>query len=136
MSLDPTLPIDGQLVMRVTSTETTVKILWQDGTTSSGPSVDFELCGNLDEDNDVFPGDVGVYSPSGKVGVVQKMDARKGTIVLKWYGEGDAVETVSALEFDANGPPPEVYGVRRQDKVRLSSRFDRNRVADHTYARY
>lgn len=103
--------------MVITHTSTTVKIKWQDGTTSEGPSADYELSSSLDEDNDVFPGDVGVYTPTGKVGITQKMDARKGTVVLRWYGEGEETETVSALEFDANGPPPEIYGVRRQDKV-------------------
>lgn len=104
-------------------------MLWQDGTTSAGPASDFEHCVNIDEEVDAFPGDVGVFSGSTppKVAVVQSMNSKKRTVDLRWYGEENAeVETVSGLEFDQHGPPPEVYGVRRADCVLITKEGETN----------
>lgn len=53
------------------------------------------------------------------MGVVQSMESKKRTVRLRWYGTEEE-EVVSGLEFDPHGPPPEVYGVRRQDWVLIS----------------
>ncbi|KAI5475908.1 ubiquitin-conjugating enzyme E2 O [Pseudohyphozyma bogoriensis] len=108
-------------------------VLRDHGTTTTRPTTAFEHCLNLDEDVDVFPGDVGVYAANNKVAVVQSMDARKRTIKLRWLTEDGKgvegeVETVSALEFDPHGAPPEVYGVRRQDFVMIAKEGEGNGV--------
>lgn len=109
----------GHHILVVTRSRSTATVLWQDGTTTSSPSPAFEHCVNIDEDVDVFPGDVGVFSESNRVGVVQKMDSKKRTVRLRWLGT-ETEEVVSGLEFDPHGPPPEVYGVRRQDFVLIT----------------
>lgn len=109
----------GHHILVVTRSRSTATVLWQDGTTTTSESPWLEHCTNIDEDVDVFPGDVGVFSESNRVGVVQKMDSKKRTVQLRWLGT-DEEEVVSGLEFDPHGPPPEVYGVRRQDFVLIT----------------
>lgn len=53
--------------------------------------------------------------------VVQSMDSRKRTLRIRRLDDASGeVEVVSALEFDAIGPPPDMYGVRRGDRVVLA----------------
>ncbi|GAA5897227.1 hypothetical protein JCM6882_001820 [Rhodosporidiobolus microsporus] len=137
----------GHAVLVITSTRTTSTVLWQDGSTSTLSSAELEqVPPGVDEETDVFPGDVGVFSgvsPS-RVGVVQSMDARKRTIRIKYLpppssssssstpaaagaaqGGGDEEEDlISALEFDPHGPPPDAYGVRRGDWVLVTREGD------------
>ncbi|GAA5823545.1 hypothetical protein JCM11251_000674 [Rhodosporidiobolus azoricus] len=131
----------GHSVLVITSTRTTATVLWQDGSSSTLPTPELEqVPPGVDEETDVFPGDVGVFSgvsPS-KVGVVQSMDARKRTIRLKYLpppstsssssppaGPGDE-DLISALEFDPHGPPPDAYGVRRGDWVLITKEGEQN----------
>lgn len=115
----------GHLVFVVTNSVSTATVLFQDGTSASLPSTSFEPCASLDEDVDVFPGDVGLFAANNRVGVVQAMDNRKRTVRLRWIDQATGIappeeEVLSALEFDPHGPPPEVYGVRRSDFVLLA----------------
>ncbi|GAA6031154.1 hypothetical protein JCM8097_004030 [Rhodosporidiobolus ruineniae] len=116
---------DGHRVLVITSTRTVATVLWQDGTRTTAPTPEFEQSPGVDEETDVFPGDVGVFSgvtPS-RIAVVQSMDARKRTIRIKYLddaaaaGQPEAEEVISGLEFDPHGPPPDAYGVRRGDWV-------------------
>ncbi|BGP15191.1 hypothetical protein JCM10213_000859 [Rhodosporidiobolus nylandii] len=123
---------DGHRVMVITNCRTTATVLWQDGTTTSGPTPDFEQVAAVDEETDVFPGDVGVFSgvtPS-RIGVVQSMDARKRTIRMRYLdsppGKDEGEELISGLEFDPHGPPPDAYGVRRNDWVLITRAGETN----------
>ncbi|KAK4700888.1 ubiquitin-conjugating enzyme E2 O, partial [Phenoliferia sp. Uapishka_3] len=109
----------GHYVLAVTSSKTLATVLWQDGTSITLQTPHFEHCTNIDEDVDVFPGDIGVFAENNKVGIVQSMESKKRTVKLRWYGT-EETEVVSSLEFDPHGPPPEVYGVRRQDFVMIT----------------
>lgn len=112
---------NGQYVFTITRTQTNAHVLWQDGTTTVQPATHLEHCVSIDDDVDVFPGDVGVftgYTPP-RVAVVQNFNSKKRTARLRWTKEGGE-ELVSGLEFDQHGPPPEVYGVRRQDHVLIT----------------
>jgi ubiquitin-conjugating enzyme E2 O len=75
----------------------------------------------VDPEVDVFPGDIGMFTAADppRIAVIQAMNSKKRVIDLRWYEEGlnGTVETVSGLEFDQHGPPPEVYGVKRQEVV-------------------
>ncbi|GAA5879197.1 hypothetical protein JCM1840_007608 [Sporobolomyces johnsonii] len=118
----------GHRIFTITRCRSTITVLWQDGTTTTGPSYEFEQLAAVDDETDVFPGDVGVFSgvtPS-RIGVVQSMDARKRTIRMRYLdspagaGAGrddEEDEIISGLEFDPHGPPPDAYGVRRGDWV-------------------
>ncbi|GAA5844140.1 hypothetical protein JCM9279_003744 [Rhodotorula babjevae] len=122
----------GHRVLAITATRTEATVLWQDGTTTVGPTPSFEQVPTIDEDNDVFPGDIGVFSgvsPS-RIGVVQSTDSRRRTIKLRYLSaraeplsssSTEEDETVSGLEFDPHGPPPDAYGVRRGDWVLITS---------------
>ena len=110
----------GHHVLVVTRSHSTATVIWQDGTTTTASTPSFEHCVNIDEDVDVFPGDVGIFSVTNRVGVVQSMESKKRTVKLRWLGT-DESEVVSGLEFDPHGPPPEVYGVRRQDFVLVAN---------------
>lgn len=93
---------------------------------------------NIDEEVDAFPGDVGVFSGSTppRVAVVQKMQSKKRTVELRWYGATEEEgETVSGLEFDQHGPPPEVFGVRRGDYVLVTREGEGNGVEIPTVPR-
>lgn len=86
-------------------------------------------CVDVDEEVDAFPGDVGVFSgcTPPRVAVVQKMKSKKRTMDIRYYDdEKGEVETVSGLEFDQHGPPPEVYGVRRGDLVLVTKEGQTN----------
>ena len=120
----------GHQIHSVTNSVSTLTVLWQDGTTTSGPSTSFEALQTLDDETEVFPGDVGIFSPSGstaqgKIGVVQSMDTRKRTIKLR-YLEDEGEETVSGLEFDPHGAPEEQFGVRRGDWVLIANEREGN----------
>ncbi|GAA5970526.1 hypothetical protein JCM11641_007339 [Rhodosporidiobolus odoratus] len=122
----------GHRVLVITNTRTTVTVLWQDGTIATIPSHDLEPVVSVDEETDVFPGDVGLFSgvtPS-RVGVVQSMDARKRTIKMRYLdspaGVDEGEETISGLEFDPHGPPPDAYGVRRGDYVMITKEGEGN----------
>lgn len=115
----------GHHVCVVTRSRSTATVLWQDGTSTTALSPSFDHCVNVDDDVDVFPGDVGIFSANSRVGVVQSMNSKKRTVQLRWYGT-EEVEMVSGLEFDPHGPPPEVFGVRRQDFVLITK--DKNGV--------
>ncbi|CEQ42576.1 SPOSA6832_04405, partial [Sporobolomyces salmonicolor] len=113
----------GHRIFTITRCRSTITVLWQDGTTTTGPSHEFEQLAAVDDETDVFPGDVGVFSgvtPS-RLGVVQSMDARKRTIRMRYLdspaGKDEGDEIISGLEFDPHGPPPDAYGVRRGDWV-------------------
>jgi len=124
---------EGHRVFAITATRTEATVLWQDGTTTTGPTPSFEQTPTVDEDDDVFPGDLGVFSgvsPS-RIGVVQSKDSRRRTIKLRYLSARaeplsssgaaeDEEETVSGLEFDPHGPPPDAYGVRRGDWVLIT----------------
>lgn len=128
---------DGFRVLAIRNCRTTLEILWQDGTHTTASSTEFEQVAAVDEETDVFPGDVGVFSgvsPS-KIGVVQSMDAKKRTIRLRYLDAKtclldptDEEETISGLEFDPHGPPPDAYGVRRGDCVLLMPESETNGV--------
>lgn len=126
---------EGHRVLTITATKTDATVLWQDGTTTTGPTPQFEQVPAVDEETDVFPGDVGVFSGVSppRIGVVQSMDARRRTIRLRYLSargeplEGEhEEETVSGLEFDPHGPPPDAYGVRRGDIVLVTREGDDN----------
>ncbi|GAA6016084.1 hypothetical protein JCM10207_004437 [Rhodosporidiobolus poonsookiae] len=124
---------DGHRVFVITNCRTTATILWQDGTTTVLPTPSLDQLPALDEETDVFPGDVGVFSgvsPS-RIGVVQSMDARKRTIRMKYLdtpagAPEEPEELVSALEFDPHGPPPDAYGVRRGEWVLVTREGETN----------
>lgn len=121
---DKVLHKTGDKEVRVViEAETKVSVVWQDGSSDVGvPSIHFEHA-ILDEDVDVFPGDVGMFSSAGeegRPGVAQAMNAKQRTVVLRFLGT-DEVETVSALEFDPHGPPPGTYGLRRGDTVLVTA---------------
>ncbi|GAA5894505.1 hypothetical protein JCM8208_006259 [Rhodotorula glutinis] len=132
---------DGHRVLAITATRTEATVLWQDGTTTTGPTPSFEQFPGVDEDMDVFPGDVGLFSGVSppRIGVVQSHDSRRRTIKLRYLSaraeplssSGEAVqedeeETVSGLEFDPHGPPPDAYGVRRGDLVLITREGQNN----------
>ncbi|GAA6062573.1 hypothetical protein JCM10212_004886 [Sporobolomyces blumeae] len=123
---------NGFSIFAVTNCRSTVTILWQDGTRTTGPSTDYEQVPTLDDETDVFPGDVGVYTGDGdrRIGVVQAMDARNRTIRLRYLVGDDLApgqdETISGLEFDPHGPPPDAYGVRRGDWVLITKEGEKN----------
>lgn len=119
-------------IYTVTNTRSTFKVLWQDGTVTSGPSSSFEQVHVLDDETEVFPGDLGMFSGSTpeRCGVVQSMDNRKRTIKLRFLdndNQGEE-EVVSAMEFDPHGPPTHEYGVRRGDWVLLAKEEEGNGV--------
>ncbi|BGP47280.1 hypothetical protein JCM10450v2_003132 [Rhodotorula kratochvilovae] len=125
---------EGHRVLAITATRTDATVLWQDGTTTTAPTPQFEQVPAVDEETDVFPGDVGVFSgvsPS-RIGVVQSMDARRRTIKLRYLDqraeptEPPETETISGLEFDPHGPPPDAYGVRRGDWVLVTPEGEGN----------
>lgn len=72
-----------------------------------------------------------------RVAVVQSMQSKKRVLNLRWYEDGPQgqVETVSGLDFDQHGPPPEVYGVRRQDVVLVTKEGTTNGHAIPTVPR-
>ncbi|GAA5923704.1 hypothetical protein JCM3775_000479 [Rhodotorula graminis] len=125
---------DGHRVLAITATRTEATVLWQDGTRTTGPTPSLEQYPAIDEDMDVFPGDVGLFSGVSppRIGVVQSNDARRRTIKLRYLsaraeplssnGDGaeEEEETVSGLEFDPHGPPPDAFGVRRGDRVLIT----------------
>ncbi|GAA5892596.1 ubiquitin-conjugating enzyme E2 [Sporobolomyces salmoneus] len=124
-------------IYTVRNARSTLKILWQDGTVSSGPSSSFEQVHVMDDETEVFPGDLGMFSgvQPAKCGVVQSMDRRKRTIRLKYLGgtgqgeeKGEEEEVVSAMEFDPHGPPQHEYGVRRGDWVLIAREGEGNGV--------
>ncbi|KAK4055618.1 hypothetical protein OIV83_000164 [Microbotryomycetes sp. JL201] len=111
---------DGQRVCVVTQTRSRATVLWQDGTRTTRPTIELEHCLNLDEDVDVFPGDIGMFTGCNppRAAVVQTMNSKQRTIDIRYYDdESGAVETVSGLEFDHFGPPPDSFGVKRMDPV-------------------
>jgi ubiquitin-conjugating enzyme E2 O len=125
---------DGYRVLAVRNCRTTLTILWQDGTRTEAPSTEYEQVPTVDEETDVFPGDVGVFSgvTPNRIGVVQSMDAKKRTIRLRYLDDETCLpgkeeeETVSGLEFDPHGPPPDAYGVRRGDWILVLGEGDKN----------
>ncbi|GAA6004968.1 hypothetical protein JCM11491_002293 [Sporobolomyces phaffii] len=130
---------DAFQIYTVTNSRSTLTVLWQDGTTTTGPSSAFEQVHVLDDETEVFPGDVGLFSgvtPS-RCAVVQSMDSRKRTVKLRYLnaatGAADAAhpdeEIVSAMEFDPHGPPQHEYGVRRGDWVLIAKESEGNGVA-------
>ncbi|GAA6046874.1 hypothetical protein JCM3770_005687 [Rhodotorula araucariae] len=125
---------EGHRVLAITATRTDATVLWQDGTTTTAPTPQFEQVPAVDEETDVFPGDVGVFSgvSPARIGVVQSMDARRRTIKLRYLDARaepttpPETETVSGLEFDPHGPPPDAYGVRRGDWVLVTPEGEGN----------
>lgn len=121
---DPFPPTLGasHYIMAVTLTKTTVEVLFQDGTIVKDDSTRFQHCQDLDEDVDVFPGELGMCNARtpAEVAVAQTMDFAKRTILVRWAKSGET-ELVSGLEFDPNGPPPQIYGVGRHDRVLIAS---------------
>ncbi|GAA5927706.1 ubiquitin-conjugating enzyme E2 [Sporobolomyces koalae] len=114
-------------IFNVVNCRSTLKILWQDGTITSGPSNEFEQVHTLDDETDVFPGEVGMFTgvTPARCGVVQSMDRRKRTIKLKFLNSTTTTsdeedEIISGLEFDPHGPPPDNFGVRRGDWVLIA----------------
>ncbi|GAA5994201.1 ubiquitin-conjugating enzyme E2 [Rhodotorula paludigena] len=117
---------EGHRVLAITACRTTATVLWQDGTRTTAPTPEFEQAPSVDDETDVFPGDLGVFSgvSPARIGVVQAMDARKRTIRMRYLSDRatpldppEDDEVVSGLEFDPHGPPPDAYGVRRGDFV-------------------
>ncbi|KAM0788855.1 hypothetical protein ACM66B_002940 [Microbotryomycetes sp. NB124-2] len=111
---------DGQHVCVVIGSRTQATVVWQDGTTTTRAASELEPCLNLDEDVDVFPGDIGMFTGCNppRVAVVQSMNSKQRTIKIRYYGDESATtEMVSGLEFDHFGPPPDSYGVKRADFV-------------------
>ncbi|KAK4057951.1 hypothetical protein OIO90_001170 [Microbotryomycetes sp. JL221] len=111
---------DGQRVYLVTHSRTQVTVLWQDNTQNVYAATELRPCTDLDDDVDVWPGDIGMYTGVNppRVAVVQSMNHKQRTIRLKYYDDPNGPEeTVSGLEFDHFGPPPQSYGVRQQEDV-------------------
>ncbi|GAA5986419.1 hypothetical protein JCM10908_003747 [Rhodotorula pacifica] len=129
---------EGFRVLAVRDCRTTLTVLWQDGTRTEAPSTEYEQVPTIDEETDVFPGDVGIFSgvTPNRIGVVQSMDAKKRTIRLRYLDEktclpppseeAEEEETVSGLEFDPHGPPPDAYGVRRGDWILIVGEGETN----------
>lgn len=119
-------------VMVVVECRTTVEVVWQDGTRTTQPAQTLEVCHDPDDDIDVWPGDVGLFTGPGEAprpAVVDSMNARKRTTKLRLVAPGASTvdtsvppELVSSLEFDPHGPPPDSFGLRRGDPVLLASR--------------
>lgn len=115
--------------MNVISTSSTVAVLWQDGSSSVEQSTSLVPHLNLDE-HDVWPGDFVLHRPdadaddggvaSERVAVVQSMDARERTAVLRIYGS-DTSEAVPVLELDVHGPETAAFGLHRGDTVLIAS---------------
>jgi len=119
-------------VMVVTECRTTVEVVWQDGTRTTQPAQSLEVCHDPDDDIDVWPGDVGLFTGPGEAprpAVVDSMNARKRTTKIRLLPPGVSTvdtsippEVVSSLEFDPHGPPPDSFGLRRGDPVLCASR--------------
>ncbi|EEB96788.1 hypothetical protein MPER_04016, partial [Moniliophthora perniciosa FA553] len=110
----------------MSSTETTIDVLWQDGVEETVKSIDVIPYLNPDE-YDTWPGDHVLWSSEGvkRPAVVQAVDAVQRTATLLFNDTGK-VEMVSLLELDPHGTSDtdpmaqlnfEGLGVRRGDFV-------------------
>ncbi|ESK98044.1 isocitrate lyase [Moniliophthora roreri MCA 2997] len=110
----------------MSSTETTIDVLWQDGVEETVKSIDVIPYLNPDE-YDTWPGDHVLWSSEGvkRPAVVQAVDAAQRTATLLFNDTGK-VEMVSLLELDPHGTSDadpmaqlnfEGLGVRRGDFV-------------------
>ncbi|KAG7450676.1 uncharacterized protein BT62DRAFT_927948 [Guyanagaster necrorhizus] len=89
--------------LTVAETETTVDILWQDGTTETLKSVDLIPYLNTDE-YDCWPGDHVLWrgEDQKRPAIVQSVDAAHRTASILYPDSGN-VELASLLELDAHG---------------------------------
>lgn len=109
----------GEHVLYVTSSRSKASVLWQDGTTTHDISTPLlEHYTDLSED-DAFPGEVGVFTPTNKVAIVQSVNTKKRTLFIRIYGSEEVLE-ISAIDFDPHGTPEYPFGVRRQEFVLVS----------------
>ncbi|KIY70179.1 hypothetical protein CYLTODRAFT_420028 [Cylindrobasidium torrendii FP15055 ss-10] len=108
----------------VKQTETSVRVLWQDGTEEMCRSVDLIPYLNTDE-YDCWPGDTVIWRGEDfkESGVVQTVDARQRVASL-YLLKDKKTETVSVLELDTQGTDPDAedtghdgLGVRIGDYV-------------------
>ncbi|KZV83155.1 hypothetical protein EXIGLDRAFT_684160 [Exidia glandulosa HHB12029] len=121
--------------MVVSETQTTVKVMWQDGTIEENISA-AELVPYLNVDeSEVWPGDhvLWKFEDEQRIGVIQSANAQQRTATVRWYKAADSsevapepTEVVSVLELDPhghssdqtdNGGNAEMFGVRRGEFV-------------------
>ena len=74
-------------VFQVTQSRTTVTMLWPDGRRTQHSATELEPCGNMDDEHDVWPGDIAVWvgGDESRVAVVQSMEPRQRTAEVLWY---------------------------------------------------
>lgn len=110
----------GHNVLVVTATKSIAEVLWQNGERQfdlPAPSLEHHI-NNLDENIEIFPGDIGIFTPNKKIGIVQSINNKTRTIVLRFLGTNES-EVISSLEFE-NGSELEAYGIRRGFRVLIS----------------
>ena len=82
-------------VFRVVKTHTKVKVLWQDLTESHGESTQFVPSLDLEDDDDLLPGELVAskasiedndytYAPS-RIGIIQSVDSRDRIAQVRWF---------------------------------------------------
>ncbi|KAI0082256.1 hypothetical protein K474DRAFT_1703259 [Panus rudis PR-1116 ss-1] len=117
----------------VKETQTTVNILWQDGSHDSLDCKDTIPYMNPDE-YDCWPGDHVVWKGEGaqRAAVVQSVNAMDRTAHIR-FDDTKTIELVSLLELDVHGTtdladinPPEEMGVHRGDFVFIHSEGSTN----------
>jgi len=95
-------------VFMVALTHTTVKVLWQDQTISTLPSINLVPYLDMIESGDIWPGDVvamhtrpepgqDVVKPK-KIGVVQNANASSRIAKIRWFTDPHVVYTISELD--------------------------------------
>ncbi|KAF9029232.1 hypothetical protein BDZ89DRAFT_1065565 [Hymenopellis radicata] len=99
-SMHDNLPV---VILAVKETETTVDVLWQDGTMETCRTVDLIPYLNTDE-YDCWPGDHVIWrgEDGNRAGVVQTVDAEHRLASL-YFPDTQTNEIVSALELDTHG---------------------------------
>lgn len=111
----------GEHVLYVTSSRSKASVLWQDGTTTHDISTPLLEHYNELSDDDAFPGEVGIFTPSNKVAVVQKVNKKQRTLSIRIY-ESEEILEISTIDFDLRGTPEYPFGVRRQEFVLVSKK--------------
>ncbi|CAD6935521.1 unnamed protein product [Tilletia controversa] len=126
------------ITLVVVATRSKVRVLWQDNKQTTEPATGLIPYYNLDE-YDVWPGDFVVWERDSadsehKVGVIQTMDPKERTALVRCYDTQDvaeednaaiertATELVPVFELDVHGPDPVAFGAHRGDIVFISTR--------------
>ncbi|TFK56945.1 hypothetical protein OE88DRAFT_1670528 [Heliocybe sulcata] len=122
----------------VSSTDTTVNVLWQDGQVEKFKSTEVIPYLNADE-YDCWPGDAVFHKTEEgtRAAVVQRVDPKERTAMVRYF-DSDTQELVSVLELDTRGSndwsatiptPPDGLGVHRGDIVFIHREGTTNGIA-------